>query len=362
MGRIPTGNHENTKARQVSVEAQQRAVRLLIGAVALLAVADGIGLAEHVSTTRPQARIVHLAGNVGCQAFCQTGTVLGRLPVEQTAPKAVSSPTTTSPLPEQPPSSEPTVPPVRLSTTVPLSLPAPSPVSLPDVSTTEPPAILHSMALSTPQAVTSNPNDISYPQCTQGLPPQAPVGIVGVNQGHPFSSNQCLINEVALYPSYQLYVNADYPGHANVLQYQRAPRACGPQDEVCQAYNYGYNSGVYAFNYATSQVDNNPVSWWLDVETGNKWDGSPAVHRSALQGELDALTGATPGKPIGFYSTVHMWQVITGGWQNNMPAWVATGSKTAEDAVPYCLHNNFTGGKVVMAQYVQQFDQDVICP
>ena len=345
---------EDVKAFLNGVEPHRRTAQLIIGGLALTNVLVGINAAEREAMPRHQVEILRMAGDAACQAVCE------ELPPSNT-PKETTHPTTKQPRIIVPAKKVASSHPMHRAATHPATLPLHLPVHLAgtfkQVATS--PDSSHKLAFSRRQPV--NPNDISFPQCKLGFPAAAPFGIVGVNKGHPMSTNPCLKAEVSLYQDYQLYLNADYPGKAVAETYQDSPRHCKANDEICFAYNYGRSSGAYAVNLTLEQGIDNPTGLWLDVETGNKWRGSTAVHRADLQGEVDALTRAGGSRPIGFYSTVHMWQKITGGWDNGLPEWIPSGSNTYDHAASYCHNHNFTGGPMMMAQFTQQFDQNVLC-
>src|SRR3954469_3250331 len=146
--------------------------------------------------------------------------------------------------------------------------------------------------------------DISWPNCNASVPKSA-FGIVGVTGGKGFSPNSCAKAEASKFSNLSLYVNTGYPGQSYGLKYQNAPKACLPTDLNCLAYNYGYNAGQYALNYAQSQGLSSAM-WWLDVETANSWTTDYAQNIQSLQGETDALktAGVTT---VGVYSTTAQW-------------------------------------------------------
>jgi len=125
------------------------------------------------------------------------------------------------------------------------------------------------------------------------------------------------------------------------------------------AYNYGYNAGQYALNYATSQGIVSPT-WWLDVETENSWTTDVMQNRNSLQGETDALKNGGV-ITVGVYSTTAQWQTITNGWQNGLPNWGATTWTTTKQAAKYCSGHNFTGGQTWLIQFKGKLDQDYAC-
>ncbi len=201
-------------------------------------------------------------------------------------------------------------------------------------------------------------NDVSWPNCSARAPKTA-FGIVGVTGGLGFSQNSCLSKEAGWFGNKSLYVNTGYPGQSYGLRYQNSPRACSSSDLNCLAYNYGYNAGLYAAEYASSQgVTSN--TWWLDVETANSWTSDYQQNRNSLQGEAEALTsrGATT---VGVYSTTAQWGSITNAWQNHLPNWGATTWQTAKQAAKYCSGHDFTGGGTWLIQYKGSLDQDYAC-
>ena len=201
--------------------------------------------------------------------------------------------------------------------------------------------------------------DVSWPNCNAAAPTKAAFGIVGVTGGLGFSPNSCLAKQAAWFKNLSLYVNTGYPGQSYGLKYQNAPNACASTDLNCLAYNYGYNAGQYALNYAASQGVTS-TTWWLDVETMNSWTGDYAQNKSSLQGETDALknSGVTT---VGVYSTTAQWQSITGSWQNGLPNWGATTWATAKQAAKYCTGHDFTGGGTWLLQFTGKLDQDYAC-
>lgn len=203
-------------------------------------------------------------------------------------------------------------------------------------------------------------NDVSWPNCTAKALTNSSFGIVGVTGGLGFSQNSCLAKEAQWFRNTTLYVNTGYPGSYRGLDYQNYPRACTSTDLNCLAYNYGYNAGLYAMNYANNQ-NVRSSTWWLDVETANSWTDDPAQNRQSLQGEWDALLAAGV-TTIGVYSTTYQWNTITGTWKNGWPNWGASTWRTAKQAATYCTGHEFTGGPTYLIQYASKtFDQDYVC-
>ena len=139
-------------------------------------------------------------------------------------------------------------------------------------------------------ASTATGFDISFPQCTETLPPTPGFGIVGVNGGATFKVNKCLARELtwasgAANGAPAFYANTDNPGPANTANWpanQQTPRECAGANTVACSYDYGWNAARFAFatavnaeraNGATSPTASAVAApWWLDVETGNKWE------------------------------------------------------------------------------------------
>lgn len=201
--------------------------------------------------------------------------------------------------------------------------------------------------------------DVSYPNCSASIP-RSSFGIVGVTGGLAFSGNPCLANQASRFNNLSLYVNIGYPGLTTAMKYQNSPNACDPNDLNCMAYNYGYNAGLYAANYAKSQgVWAN--TWWEDVETMNTWMNDAIQNQQSIQGQRDALI-ASGAVTVGIYSTTYQWSVITGGWQNLWPSWGATTWRTAKQAATYCKGHEFTGGPSYLMQYRgKSLDENVAC-
>jgi len=157
---------------------------------------------------------------------------------------------------------------------------------------------------STPLAPTATGFDISFPQCTETLPPSPGFGVVGVNGGKTFSANPCLARELtwatgAANGSPAFYANTENPGPANAPNWptnQQSPRECSGANSVSCSYDYGWNAARLAFaNAVNAERDDGASSpsaaaaaapWWLDVETGNKWE-TLEYGRSTATGTYD---------------------------------------------------------------------------
>lgn len=210
--------------------------------------------------------------------------------------------------------------------------------------------------------------DISWPpnNCTAEIPADAAFGIVGVNGGRNMTLNPCFKDEVNKFKNPSLYVNSGFPGYEKVQEYKNFRKQCAEGDVNCYAYNYGFAAGKYAVEQANAQEVYSPV-WWVDVETANSWSKTQSENINSIQGEIDAITAYNKelnkiDTAIGIYSVPGMWHRITGNWQNGLPNWVASGKNNATDAYRSCEGKEFTGGKTIMAQYVENnLDRDIIC-
>lgn len=232
--------------------------------------------------------------------------------------------------------------------------------------------------------------DISYPQCGRTSLVSAGFGIVGVNNGHPFSVNPCLASELAwaqtsLSGTASFYMNTSSPGPSSSSwpTSQQSPQACAGANSPACSYDFGWNAARVSFANAVSAetVDGSATPttaaksarWWLDVETGNAWESidsnygptaaSYAVDQAVLQGSL-AYFASIGVSYVGIYCTALQWRAITGVTGSNfatVPVWMP-GYATLAQAQAACLTASFTGGRVAMIQYPSNgLDGDYIC-
>jgi hypothetical protein len=236
-------------------------------------------------------------------------------------------------------------------------------------------------------------HDVSYPQCGSALPTGSAFGIVGINNGRPFSTNPCLSRQyqwAAGLPSEAgVYVNTSNPAPNSAYYWPRSgskdPALCkdsGSRTDPGCAYDYGWHAAADAL--ATGKELGKAVlghTWWLDVETTNRWNGNGRTNTALLQGMYDYLRSHGVRK-VGLYSTGFQWREITGGyttssareyqtaWKTHFtpryplhaaPLWVATAgsSSTARNA----CSTSFTGGPTRMVQFLGKdgFDTNLIC-
>jgi hypothetical protein len=227
--------------------------------------------------------------------------------------------------------------------------------------------------------------DISYPQCGKPYPVNPAFGIVGVNRGIVFSANPCLGTGAG--PSQlawagkraELYANTGNPGPRLSSRWpigQSSPKRCSAQDPDSAkcAYDYGWNAAAnsyatavkayIALGWAAPGSTRTPVAnrWWLDVETANSWRSNVTLNIAALRGAVAYLQSVRVAS-VGFYSAPFMWDDITGGTSAfaDHPSWVA-GASTLKGARARCTGSGFTGGGVVLAQYLYNgFDANYRC-
>jgi hypothetical protein len=189
--------------------------------------------------------------------------------------------------------------------------------------------------------------DVSWPQCDPGGLPALQAGfvMVGVNNGRPFTDNPCARQQVAYavqHTGYAVYLNLD------------APRGGDPAA-------YGRRAALDGFARAAADGARSPTVW-LDIETLNHWS-TPATNVAVINAALRALH--TRGLTAGIYSSVPMWQQITGGARIDVPVWLATTVTDYRAIDPLCVAG--LGGRAAMlGQYVATtgaalIDVDVLC-
>jgi hypothetical protein len=232
-------------------------------------------------------------------------------------------------------------------------------------------------------------HDVSYPQCGGPFPAPFSFAIVGVNGGRVFSPNPCLgtgsgPSELAWAgPDAALYANTGNPGpelssfwpHGQTYPLDCDTADTPGADTADCAFDYGWNAARHSYQTAVAayislgRADEDatrtptPVEWWLDVETGNSWRANPSPNVAALQGAVAYLESVDVAG-IGFYSTQYQWNQITGGTDvfADYPSWHA-GARTLRGAQRNCADEAFTGGELVMTQYLDRgFDANYRCP
>src|SRR5580692_5711035 len=238
-------------------------------------------------------------------------------------------------------------------------------------------------------APTATGFDISFPQCTESLPPSPGFGIVGVSGGKTFTSNPCLARELtwasgAANKTPAFYANTENPGPANDTNWptnQQTPKVCSGANSVACSYDYGWNAARFAFatavNAERADGASSPTAatvgapWWLDVETANKWQtllfgrssATGAYDEASIEGMIASFENIGIAS-IGVYSTSQQWNVITVRTESSLPpvpVWIP-GFGSLATAEVGCGLVSFTGGRVALTQYGSLgYDGDYAC-
>jgi len=204
------------------------------------------------------------------------------------------------------------------------------------------------------------------PTCNSTLPSGHTVGIVEATGQSNGSPNACLAHEAQWAGGgLNLYIFLSY-GTDTTNQ----PGCNG--DLAC---NWGYEAGVYAFQYAQAQGVNPLVTWWLDVEAPPSplpsWSASTAENDQVITGAFNALRGNGVNN-VGIYTSPLSWNGIAGAFQPAVPLWIAWYTNDPQgncaNAVTYAAQNGNllpTGG-VWVTQYTNEangvsLDGDYAC-
>ena len=239
--------------------------------------------------------------------------------------------------------------------------------------------------------------DVSFPQCagtrTVTLPVAPAIGVVGVNDGHPFSTNPCLTAQAAWAGSaLHAYMNTDDPGPrsrqwpaATTPKTRTGPKRCvairrSRATTEC-AYDYGWKAARDAYarlSLALRRLAAQParagraatapsgVRWWLDVESANQWSGSAAMNTASIAGSLGYLHAARVAS-VGIYANRYDSHTLFAPNSGTFPAgtlsWLATGATTLTGGLEYCGYPGFAGsGYTWMVQYwPSSLDADAQC-
>jgi hypothetical protein len=205
--------------------------------------------------------------------------------------------------------------------------------------------------------------DISWPQCGGAYPPPPhAVTIVGVNDGHMYSTNPCVVSEVAWAGStLTAYVNTNHLPNDSVSGVSGPAGVCAVADRVCRAYNWGRGGAEY--DAAAMQGHGvNTGFVWLDVELDGGWlQALPTENFAVIRGVRDGLR--LHGYTVGIYATNYQWGFITSQADiTGMPIWVP-GAADLAGAVAMCAPiHSFGGGITWLTQWTVVYDQDYACP
>ena len=207
-------------------------------------------------------------------------------------------------------------------------------------------------------------HDISWPQCGSPFPAIGGnnFGIVGANDGTPFTLNPCFKDEWqwathgGAAPS--VYINLQYGESGQAA----GSSSCDPHDIPCRAYAYGWNSAQYAFvtAYANSEgAVGNAQMWFLDVEQMNAWNDNQILNQRIVQGAIDYLQ-KIQNVQVGIYSTNYQWGQIAGASAPaGIPNWVAGANDGGDNQ---CGKSLWPGGQVALYQWIEgDFDNNAGC-
>jgi hypothetical protein len=170
-----------------------------------------------------------------------------------------------------------------------------------------------------------------------------------------------------------------WPAQAGVRDPVLCQDPTATTDPGC-AYDYGWHTAANALATANGALGAQAQGvWWLDVETGNTWNGDTWSNAADIQGSIDYLVSQHVAG-VGVYSTQYQWNTITGGysasnessyaaiWQPELsspngiarsPSWVAGASSS--NAPTYCA-SSFLGTSTWLVQYISGgFDVDYAC-
>jgi len=104
--------------------------------------------------------------------------------------------------------------------------------------------------------------------------------------------------------------------HLHDRRHERHERARCNGDTAC---NFGYQAGLYAYNYAQLVGVNPLVSWWLDVENPSGWSSNLAENAQEVQGPSTAC--GIRHHNVGIYASPDIWNEIVGDYQPAVPLW-----------------------------------------
>jgi len=117
---------------------------------------------------------------------------------------------------------------------------------------------------------------------------------------------------------------------------QQTPRECSGANSVACSYDYGWNAARVAFaNAVNAESDDGASSptasaiaapWWLDVETGNKWEtlqygrssATGAYDEASIEGMIASFENIGVAS-VGVYSTSQQWKRHHRPYRVNVP-------------------------------------------
>ncbi len=239
--------------------------------------------------------------------------------------------------------------------------------------------------------------DISFPQCAGTgivrLPASPAIGVVGVNDGRPFTTNPCLPAQAAWAgAALHAYMNTDDPGPrsrqwpaATTRKTRTGPKRCvaihRSRATTACAYDYGWKAARDAYARMSlvlhrlaaqpgqaGHVARSPavLRWWLDAEAANQWSRSVSMNTASVAGSLGYLRAvrvASVGIYANRYDSHTLFTPNSGTFPPGTLSWLATGATTLTRGVEYCGYPGFTGtGYTWMVQYwPSSLDADARC-
>ena len=190
--------------------------------------------------------------------------------------------------------------------------------------------------------------DVSHPQCKKTLPADGGFAIVGINGGHPFSSNAC--------------VGAQLKWAHRRAGTRSTSTAATPAPETRSA--YGVSAANDAVQREHAQSTKGTAVWWLDVEVANSWDGTQQENATVL----DAMAAASRSWAYASASTRPQHVAVDRRrLEPGLPTWYATGNGTVDTASPAC-DRSFAGSATAVVQWVEKtkdglvIDHNMVCP
>jgi len=222
--------------------------------------------------------------------------------------------------------------------------------------------------------------DISWPNCPKGLgiPSRRSPGnpmpltsasfvVIGLTNGPGWAPNPCLADHVDWAKARGVWTTA-YSMTTFPTAAQRAEHGgFGPWAATARAArlrNAGYQQAL--FNVASmEQVGLDVPLVWVDVEPypTHPWSRDVLANREVVRGVVRGYEDH--GYRVGFYSYDGGWRAVVGAWRKpGHPTWVPVGPVAAglRVASARCSRASFSGGPVVLAQWVQDSrDRDVTC-
>ena len=235
--------------------------------------------------------------------------------------------------------------------------------------------------------------DVSWPQCTgsgvQALPAASTLGIVGINDGRPFTTNPCLSAEFQWAQSTALtnaalYLNVDDPGTKSAswpaATTARGGTTCvankGSRNTSSCAFVYGWIAAADAWTrfHTALSAATPPVPapapttlpLWLDVEAANSWQSSAPINTASISGSI-AYLQSIGALSVGIYANRNDSHTIftpSSAFPTGTLSWLATGETTQTGGLSYCGYPGFTQNGTALVQwwpFRPELDADTQC-